>query len=282
MGGKSMNITHFQDIDWALLWKKANSRKKLQRKKSTDWDQKAESFATRTAHSVYTKKFIKLLRPQKDWTVLDIGCGPGTLALPLARQVKQLTALDFSAAMLDILKKKAAQSQLNNISCHQLAWEDNWEKHNIAPHHVAIASRSMAVADLKASLLRLNSFATRLVCITDRVKYGPKDPDAFTAIGRKKISAPDYIYTVNLLYQMGILPKVDYIRLEEQLNYPSFSDALASYTWMFKDLTVNEMKKLEEYVKSISTTNQDNSITLQRRHVPVWAFISWQPSLLHL
>jgi hypothetical protein len=50
---------------------------------------------------------------------------------------------------------------------------------------------------------------------------------------------------------------------------------------MFKDLTVNEMKKLEEYVKSISTTNQDNSITLQRRHVPVWAFISWQPAPLN-
>ena len=273
-----MEIKHYQDIDWSKLWQQASTKDRRRRKKPADWDQKADAFARRTLHSVYTEKFIRLLSPQPDWNVLDIGCGPGTLALPLARQVKTVTALDFSAKMLEILKKRAKNENLHNIQCHQLSWEDDWEAHGIKPHDVAIASRSMAVTDLKGALLRLNGFATQRACLTDRVKHGPKDPDAFAAIGRKKRSTPDYIYTINLLYQMGILPKVDYIRLEDKLHYSSFPEALASYTWMFNDLTPLEHQKLEKYVRSISQINKDNSITLKRRHVPTWAFISWEPA----
>ena len=276
-GGESMKKKQYQDIDWSELWQQAIKKTRRRRKKPADWDQKAESFASRTVHSVYTEKFIRLLSPQPDWSILDIGSGPGTLALPLAHQVKTVTALDFSAKMLEILKKQAKKENLHNIHCHQLSWEDDWAARDIKPHDVAIASRSMAVTDLKGALLRLNNFATKLVCLTDRVKQGPKDPDAFTAIGREKNSTPDYIYTVNILYQMGILPKVDYIGLEDKLHYSSFSEALASYTWMFNDLTHSEQQKLNNYVRSISLVNEDNSITLKRRHVPTWAFISWEP-----
>ena len=267
-----------QDLDWGLLWQQANQKKGGRRKQAADWDQKAPSFAHRTKHSVYTERFIKLLAPEPDWTILDIGCGPGTLALPLAQQTRQVTALDFSGSMLAILNQRAELQGLNNITTRQLSWEDDWPTHAIKPHDVAIASRSLAVNDLKAALTRLNNFACRRVCITDRVKSGPKDPEAFAAVGRETSSGPDFMYTVNLLYQMGILPTVEYIPLEETMEYPSFSEALAGYTWMFHDLTPVEKQRLEQYVRSISSTTADGSVTIQRRIVPTWAFISWEPT----
>ncbi|RUM40533.1 MAG: class I SAM-dependent methyltransferase, partial [Desulfobulbus sp.] len=91
-----MATIQLQDIDWAELWQEANGSKKQQKKNSADWDRKAESFATRATHSVYTERFLALLSPRPEWSVLDIGCGPGTLAIPLARRVKTITALDFS------------------------------------------------------------------------------------------------------------------------------------------------------------------------------------------
>ncbi len=162
----------------------------------------------------------------------------------------------------------------------QLSWEGDWSAHDIKPHDIAIASRSLAVTDLKAALTRLNTFAVKRVCITDRVKSGPKDPEAFAAIGREPGSGPDYIYTINLLYQMGILPTVEYIRLEETMEYASFPEALAGYTWMFHNLTNSEKQRLEQYVRSISTTKADGTVTVQRRIVPIWAFISWKPIVL--
>lgn len=272
-----MQNIQLQDLDWALLWQQANDKKKDRRKESKDWDLKAKSFASRTVHSIYTDRFIKLLAPEPDWSILDIGCGPGTLALPLAKRIRRVTALDFSTKMLSILNERAAARGQDNIVTRCLSWQDDWAAREIKPHDVAIASRSLAVIDLEAALTRLNNFAVKRVCITDRVKSGPKDPEAFAAIGRESESGPDYIYTVNLLYQMGILPTVEYIRLEETMEYASFSEALTGYTWMFHDLTQNEKQRLEHYVRSISTTGADGTVTVQRRTVPTWAFISWEP-----
>jgi len=273
-----MTKPHFQDLDWAELWQEAKKKKNWRRKGPADWDRKAASFARRTARSMYTEEFLRLMAPQPGWSVLDVGCGPGTLALPIAERTQRVTALDFSGAMLDILRQRVAERGLGNITTHKLAWQDNWQEHDIKPHDVAIASRSLAVPDLKAALERLCRFATCRICITDRVGHGPMDPDAFAALGRDLNSGPDFIYTVNLLYQMGFLPEVAYIRLEEYLSYPDFSGAMDSYTWMFRDLSKEEQAKLVSYVRSISTTADDGTVQVRRPHVPTWAFISWDPS----
>ena len=273
-----MDIVDWTKLDWNLLWKQAKSRKTWKSKKASDWNNKADSFAKRTATSLYIDRFLDLLAPRPEWSVLDVGCGPGTLALPLATRVRRVTGLDFSERMLEILAEKAADRKTNNVTVHHCAWEDDWQAHNIGRHDVAIASRSLAVSDLKTALVKLTTHARCLVAVTDRVGAGPFDPDAFTAIGRPLSTGPDYIYTVNLLYQMGYLPKIDYIELEQEVCYPDEQEALEGYLWMFRDLEPDERKKLKNYLRSITTLNRDGSVTIHRRRPPIWAFISWTPS----
>ena len=50
-----------------------------------------------------------------DSRVLDVAAGPGTLSLKLAPRVKHVTALDFSANMLERLRHDAAEQKLDNI-----------------------------------------------------------------------------------------------------------------------------------------------------------------------
>ena len=272
-----MQDIRLQDLDWNRLWKQAKSEKSWKSKGVADWDRKAESFAKRNARSEYNDKFVALIQPDKSWTILDIGCGPGTLAIPLAERVAHVSALDFSPEMLKILEQRARERNLDNISTHPLSWDDDWQEAGLPVHDVAIASRSLAVNDLGSALKKLNDFASKKVYITDRVGDGPFDPDAFKAVGRKMNSGPDYIYTFNLLYQMGIRASVDFIQLDSRGVYPSLDDAIRNNTWMFHDLSEEEKKRLKKYIQSITTTAHDGTVTLHRKHIPTWAFMSWEP-----
>ena len=158
--------------DWGELWQQAQKEKNWRHKGPEHWDKKASSFAKRVSTSVYTEKFIDQLPLQADWTVLDVGSGPGTLTLPLASRCQAVTALDFSNGMLDILRQRAVAEQRENISTQQLSWEDDWQAAGVAIHDVAVASRSLAVADLPVALNKLTSFARKLVCVTDKVGAG--------------------------------------------------------------------------------------------------------------
>jgi len=48
--------------------------------------------------------------------VLEYGCGPGRLAIPFARRVGSVTAVDRSPAMLDVAKREAAKQTVVNIA----------------------------------------------------------------------------------------------------------------------------------------------------------------------
>ena len=52
-------------------------------------------------------------------TVLDVGCGPGLLACAFAREVRHVTGIDLTPAMLEQARKTAQEQQLTNVSWQQ-------------------------------------------------------------------------------------------------------------------------------------------------------------------
>ncbi len=263
-----------KDLNWDQMRQSLLHESQF-RKTPQDWDSKAVSFSKRTPASCYAEKFIQLLSPTKEWSVLDVGCGPGTISLPLSPLVKHITAVDFSPGMLEILQNRSQNLKYNNISPQLLSWDDDWQKKHITRHDITIASRSLAVRNLQTALAKLTAFAKKGVYITDRVGTGPHDPFAFKAIGRTIPDHPDYIYTINLLYQMGHHAEVRFIRLENTLYCSSPDEALEAFSWMFKDLSTKERKLLQQYVNSITKKSNNGSYVVQKQYYPIWAFIYW-------
>ena len=65
-----------------------------------------------------TKAILSHLDLQPGMHVLDFGCGPGRLTIPMARQLSpsgKVTAFDIQPAMLERTRLKALQENLNNI-----------------------------------------------------------------------------------------------------------------------------------------------------------------------
>jgi SAM-dependent methyltransferase len=266
----------YNDLDWHSLWQNARAQKSWTAKGPDDWDKKATSFAARNTDSLFVKLILQKLPLDKNMSILDAGSGPGTLTIPLAQQVQSVTALDYSRGMLDVLEKLSQEQALSNITTILGSWVDDWKKLGIKQHDICIASRSLSVDNLRAALRKLNSYARSYVFIADRITPTPFDPDAFHAIARPFRSGPDYIYTINTLYSMGIHPCVDIISLESKVSFASKEAALESYRWMFKDLTASEEKKLQEYILANSQTDDKGKTIVNRPHPPRWALIWWK------
>jgi SAM-dependent methyltransferase len=266
----------YEDLDWAQLRANAMAKKGWKSKTPTDWDQKAKSFSGRNKDSSYVDLFCQHLPLTPATTVLDVGSGPGTLALPMARKAKAVTALDFSPGMLEILQGLADEENLTNITSLCCAWEDDWDEKGVGQHELVVASRSVGVADLYTAIKKLERHATKAIYITDRIGSTPFDAGAFAAVGRSFLPGPDYIYTLNILYTLGIHPEVRTIELDPVNRYRSEEDAYNGFAWMFQDLTSTEERTLRDYVKTRIEGREGDWLLVRRSTTVRWALISWK------
>jgi hypothetical protein len=178
--------------------------------------------------------------------------------------------------MLQVLNDLAASKDIGNIRTVQCAWEDDWQARGLYPHDIAIASRAMGVADLQAALKKIDAYGSKYVFLSDRVGATPFDVAAFNAVGRPFAGGPDYIFTLNMLYTLGIHPNMTILTLERESTFSSMDEALKSYSWMFSDMSTAETAALENYLVKQIVRREGEHITLQRQDPPRWAVIWWR------
>lgn len=265
----------FADLDWDELWRNARARKTWSGSSAKDWDEKAPSFSSRNQSSPFVSLVLDLIPLTASSTVLDVGCGPGTLAIPIASRVKSVTAIDYSSGMLSALTGLASPAGIRNIRTVQASWEDDWQSLGIGRHDITIASRSLAVANLRDALLRLDRYASSLAFIVDRISPAPFDPEAFAAVGRSFDGGPDYIYVLNTLYAMGIHANVRIVNLDRETRYTDLEDAMRSYRWMIKNMSAGEESALRRHLKTRCRPADDGRIIIERGFIPQWACIWW-------
>lgn len=265
----------FPNLDWNQIWqqwrrlKSGNGRKR-------DWERRAGSFARNSRKSSYARNFIAAVQPEKNYTVLDIGCGPGTLAIPLSPMVQWITAIDKSEAMIGIVTQRCREEGIKNVTASTVSWEDDWNQAGIGCHDLVIASRSLVVDDLEAAITKMSAKASKQVVIASLVGDGPYDRRLFEAIGRRLNRGPDYLCAYNLLNQMGILASVSFIASGGQpRSYRDLDEAVRSFRWMTGDLDKHEKQLLYDYI-SRQLIRDNGQWTLRYQHITRWALISWR------
>jgi len=108
------------------------SQKKHPMSSFEPWDLVATGYAETTmqAFGQYAEAAIAAARLKPGAAVLDVACGPGTLALMLARNAGRVDGIDFSQAMLDCFADRIARDGHRNIEirhgdAQQLPYADN-------------------------------------------------------------------------------------------------------------------------------------------------------------
>lgn len=101
---------------------------------------------------------------------------------------------------------------------------------------VAVASRSIATADLRDALLRLTEVARRRVCITLATGSSPRvDERILAAVGLPSVLGRDYLYAFNILAGEGIRAEVRYIDSTRDDTFATPEDAYEKLAAMIDD-----------------------------------------------
>lgn len=262
-------------IDWNEAWKMQRSQKTVIKRDVNFWDNKAHDFFKKPWDSNYPDDFLKIMEPKRCWTVLDMGCGSGALAIPLAKYVRGITAVDFSPGMLGLLEEQCRTKEIDNIAVIKASWEDNWRSKGIGSYDAVVASRCLVVDDLRKAITKLHNAARERVYISTIVGDGPHDRGMYEAVGRRLTPGPDYIYTYNLLYQMGIYAHLSFIKDHRQESFQDIDAAFRYYDKFLGALTKSEKAKLRRYLEDQLVARSGKWVFKYKRATR-WAVMWWE------
>ena len=274
--------------DWNEEWKRLqNAREHAD--DAAVWDEKAKTFPVKHGSQTgYVERFLQLAAIAPGESVLDMGCGTGALATPLAQAGHHVLACDFSQGMLDVMTADMQSLGVTNADVRLMSWDDNWDAHGVVEDcvDVAIASRSIATYDLREALLKLDRVARRRVCITLPASLSPKvDDELLAAAGFSSRVGCDFLYAFNILASLGRLPEVSYIPNTRLEIFDSYDDAITAFSRIVSSAmeglaTTEQLEaiphRLEKWLDN-NLTEDNRGVHLIRPRNVTWAFLAWAP-----
>ena len=216
-----------------------------------------------------------MLTPEAD--VLDVGCGPGTYALPFSGRCKSVTALDGAREMCRILKEKAAEDGLANVTVLQHMWEDvDLEKDGLLNRFdLVFASMTPAVCDYD-TFMKINLASRKFCCLISRAGGSANEArsDLWELLFHEKDDNRGYhaFFQFNLLLSMGYYPSIDYFNscwVNEETVEEAIEGLCRSF-WLYTEITPEVKDTIAGYVRERSKNGVFRQETSSRLSIMTW------------
>lgn len=205
--------------------------------------------------------------------VLDIGCGPGTYAFPLAEAAAEVVAVDTSGQMLRMLDGEAQRLNLDNIHLLQADWSDLAVRKE---YDLVFAANSPAVGNLE-TLLKMNG-ASRGGCML--ICYAGEGTPSLRHLLWERIMGEkmqgntfDISYPFNILYRQGFFPHL-YFQQQQYSYMEESGTVLENYRAYFKIFGKSGPavdRILEECVQEKSINGRVEEIVAYKLAVMYWS-----------
>ncbi|HXG25418.1 MAG TPA: NTP transferase domain-containing protein [Candidatus Binatia bacterium] len=161
-------------------------------------------------------------RPDETW--LDIGAGAGRYALPVARSVRRVIALDPSPSMLDGLRAGMAEHGIENVDVVQARWPDAVEAGSAdldgrLPADVSLIAHVGYDVEQIWPFVAAMERATRRLCLAVLMERSPAslaEPFWIELHGERRVSLPALPAFTDLLAAHGRAPSVRMLQAERR------------------------------------------------------------------
>lgn len=278
---------HFEDIRWEELFANRAPHSPQHRKakpgskeSQAQWDAKAPSFAHKPTRSDYISQLQRALALNAGETVFDMGCGSGTLAIPLAEEGHQVVAVDFSPKMLEELRSAASQRGVQErITVVQRSWQQ--ELGDLPVCDVAVSSRSFVVDDMVDGLLKLEAHARRRCFLSTGAGDIPyRDHRIYEAMGRTqdvRLAPVELGCILNWLLVNGRFPELSYITFPGKWRRKSREELTESIWESHAPQSAEEERLLSAFISEHAVEAEDGTWGMDYAREDRWALISWEP-----
>lgn len=266
---RGMELQKKDDINNLIeCWKKAtgNGLNILDEGRMAEfWNKRSENYANNIEKDKRKKRTDEILEfleesgfnPEGS-RVLDIGCGPGTLSLPLSRLGADVTALDISSGMLNRLKY-AVKNESLPIDVIECSWwtADIDELGFRNKFDLVIASMTPGIRDV-------GNFDMMMACSKNLCYYSNflrrGEDSAYrdirsSILGEKSENNMNgIIYPFMYLYLSGYRPslKINHSEWKEELNWKEAAEQAIEFIGRGRDFDDETKEKIMGYYQNAS------------------------------
>jgi SAM-dependent methyltransferase len=249
-------------IAWNDIWKELMDGHQSSDHKGSGtslWDSKenAERFWKRSQENrERVGKTINELPITADSRILDIGAGPGSLAIPLTERVSHVTAVEPAKGMIDVLQENIKTYGIDNISCVNKRWEDLDVENDLdGPYDVVIASYSLGMPDIQDAIRKMEAASSKYICLYWFAGESPWEYHSRilhpALYGKEYVAGPKCDVLYNVLYNMGIYPDMHVFPLEYTNRFSSIDEAVDEFRSRYEIDTQQQETILRDYLQSL-------------------------------
>jgi len=259
-------IPQYPDPDWNGIWKARqvlHESSKHSDDPSHNWNKRenAERYDS-TSRSEYDERIITTINGldiTKESRVLDIGAGPGTLAVPLAPRIKEITAIEPGEGMAAILHERMKKEGMSNFTIIHKRWEEIIPASDLSGQYdVVIASLSLTMEDIRLALRKMDAVSRGSVYLFwfgalpfwERMYADLWEP----LHGRPYYPGPKADCLFGVLYQMGVYANVEMLPLKKEYRFTTMDEMTAFFHRRFNVTRPEQEKILDDYLKPLVRT----------------------------
>jgi SAM-dependent methyltransferase len=277
LGLKSHPKTITRDPEsWRRLWLEAKEHSPVNRRERHGrgaeleiWNARAPSYAEHSeseGSQARRRQILDWLEQagalQRDCRVLDIGSGPGTFSIPIARQVTEVVAVEPARGMVEILERKLESEGLSNVRILSKTWEDvdlvteKWS----GAFDLVLASMSPGVSS--PAMLEKMVAASRNYCYLSGWsggrwgKWAQAQRELWPSIFGEELGdyPSDILYPFGLLYSLGYRPELRFFqpRIHLEMREEEAFEGLIDHFRRYLDIGSEERRKIRSYVRNNS------------------------------